>query len=242
MTAVCPYPRHLPGLSGVVYGASGPVYAVLGGFQASGSSCGRYGGLSGLFRGSGRGGFQAGGIARLTNPGWLCLIELFKTVDPVLRNARTNLQFDSRTRPKANKPRTAGLRSVGSSEVAGFVPTLAEMLAWGNFFPLWCFEPCSAGTSASGGPRREGMAQGRATAQPCLILPLATSFWSRAGCNTGRRNESRVGSGYHCSWVFKDEATDRYTVCAKSNHHLISGQGWFVPRSLTQPVCSKSEL
>ena len=55
-----------------------------------------------------------------------------------------------------------------------------------------------------GGLRREGMAQGRATAQPCLIVPRELSTMDEsAGCNRSRRNKASLGMADHWTRLFK---------------------------------------
>lgn len=75
----------------------------------------------------------------------------------------------------------------------------------------------------------EGMAQGRATAQPCLIGRPSSSYCERAGCNSAERDYRRLGTGNHWPRLFKSEAIrPTKNVChAKQITTRTLLWGWF---------------
>lgn len=75
----------------------------------------------------------------------------------------------------------------------------------------------------------EGLAQGRATAQPCLIGRSGSSYCERAGCNRSPREKASLGTGNQWTRRFKSEAIrPTKNVChAKQITTRTLLWGWF---------------
>lgn len=109
--------------------------------------------------------------------------------------------------------------------------------AGGGFFFI---QPCTHRESL----RRtagEGMARGRATAQPRLIGRASSPIDQSAGCNTGPRKQASVGDGDHCVRVFQVRS-DRPTVSGRRSIPLPENALGVVCAPLTPSHLSRERL
>lgn len=90
-------------------------------------------------------------------------------------------------------------------------------------------------------PAGEGMARGRATAQPLLKVPESSSYCQIRRVNTGPREKPRVGNRNHCPRCSKCEATDRRAVPPKLNPLTLMGKGCLCSLPPSKPCPSKDK-